>query len=108
VIHEILPAISVEMSRWWENAHTRRVPGETDIVVRAKPTVSGRLQTCIPIGEYRDKAYRVKTDLLDEWGDLTVNDGYLQRSARLPAFRHAERFYDWFLQNRVALLKRNN
>src|SRR5262249_19602796 len=83
VINEIVRADSVEKRRWPENAHTRRIPNPTDIVVRAKPRVSGRLKTCILIGEYRRRAYRVRSDLLKAWGDLNVRDGYLQRSARL-------------------------
>src|SRR5580693_4447272 len=34
VVKEIVPAKSVPKSRWAENAHTRRVPGDGDIVVR--------------------------------------------------------------------------
>jgi len=41
--------------------------GEPDIVVRAKSGVSGRLTQCIPIGEWRDRAYRVRKDLLKTW-----------------------------------------
>ena len=54
VVEEIVLAKTVPRSRWAENAHTRRVPGDGDIVVRAKPGVSGRLRRCIPIGELRD------------------------------------------------------
>ena len=108
VIDKIVYAKNVEKTRWSENAHTRRIPGETDIVVRAKANVSGRLGKCIPIGEYRDKAYRVKQKLLNQWGNLTTTDGYLQRSAQLPAFRKITQFYDWFLAKRIALLRSNN
>jgi Nucleotide modification associated domain 3 len=108
VIDEILSAQMIERKRWSENAHTRRLPGQTDIVVRARPKISGRLEKCIPIGEYRDRAYRVTKTLLNEWGDLTVRDGYLQRSARLPTFCNASRFYHWFRDERGLLLKRNN
>ncbi|OGQ93183.1 MAG: hypothetical protein A2284_05560, partial [Deltaproteobacteria bacterium RIFOXYA12_FULL_61_11] len=52
-------------TRWRENAHTRRLrPTPTDIVVRAEPVESGRLRRCIPVGELRDKSYRVRRDLL--------------------------------------------
>jgi len=70
--------------------------------------VSGRLERCIPIGDYRERAYRVRPTLLTAWGGLSVNNGYLQRSARLPEFSQADRFYDWFLAQKVALLPRNN
>ena len=108
VIDEIVSAKSIPRDRWTENAHTRRIPGPTDIVVRAQPKISGRLKRCIPIGEYRERAYRVKRNLLQAWGDLTVNNGYLQRSARLPAFRNAARFYRWFLETESEIIDRNN
>jgi hypothetical protein len=108
VVDEMVPAHSIKEDRWSENAHTRRIPGATDLVVRAKPGVSGRLERCIPIGEYRLRAYRVKRDLLSAWGGLAVKDGYLQRSARLPEFRDAEKFYEWFQQQGIPLVERNN
>jgi hypothetical protein len=110
VIDEIVPANKIPNDRWNENAHTRRVlgPAANDVVVRAKPKVSGRLATCIAIGEFRDRAYRVTRPLLKQWGGLSVRDGYLQRSARLPEMLNAEGFYDWFLSQSVALLARNN
>jgi len=108
VIQEIVPATSVSKKLWKYNAHTRRIPGPSDIVVRAKPKMSGRFARCVPIGEYRNRAYRVKKDVLNEWGGLTVKDGYLQRSARLPAFTNAARFYRWFRKLNVRLLRSNN
>lgn len=66
----------------------------TDVVVRARRKVSGRLERCIAIGDYRARAYRVWPKLLEAWGGLSVNNGYLQRSARLPEFSQAGRFYD--------------
>jgi len=108
VIDEIIAADSIPRQRWNENAHTRRFPGPTDIVVRARANFSGRLEQCLIIGEYRAGAYRVTRDLLNAWGGLTVKDGFLQRSARLPAFRDVERFYDWFRSKSKRLLKRNN
>jgi hypothetical protein len=110
VIASITPAVSIPKSRWGENAHTRRVlsPGASDIVVRARPGVSGRLERCLPIGSYRQRAYRVWPSLLKAWGGLSVNDGYLQRSARLPEFCEASRFYAWFKSQKVRVVKRNN
>lgn len=110
VIDGIDPAAGVPMSRWQENAHTRRsAPYSTgDIVVRAKPGVSGRLERCIPIGDWRNRAYRVALPELDAWGGLSVKDGYLQRSARLPKFKDADRFYRWFLAQGIPLIQRNN
>jgi hypothetical protein len=108
VIEEIAPARSVPRNQWHENAHTRREPGASDILVRARPRISGRLKKCIPIGEYRERAYRVRRDLLKEWGDVDVKDGYIQRSARLPAFLNAEKFYQWFLAHKIELVVDNN
>ncbi|SRR5579862_1301663 len=108
VIKDIVPPIDVPESLWDQNAHTRRVPGATDIVVRAEPKVSGRLERCIPIGEYRDRAYRVCRPVLEEWGGLSVKDGYIQRSARLPELSNASRFYAWFKSRNFRLAHRNN
>lgn len=108
VVDEIVPAKSVPKARWSENAHTRRVPSDDDIVVRARPSVSGRLRRCIPIGELRDLVYRVRKDLLDVWGGLDIKDGYIQRSVRLPAFLDTKRFYRWFLAQKPELVTENN
>jgi hypothetical protein len=108
VVGEIVPAKSVPRSRWAENAHTRRMPGDDDIVVRAKLGVSGRLRRCIPIGELRDRVYRVRKDLLDAWGGLDIKDGYIHRSLRLPAFLNATKFYRWFLAQKPELVAENN
>ena len=109
VVDEIVRAASVQRSRWHENAHTRRIaPGADDIVVRARQGVSGRLGRCLPIGEWRRNAYRVRLPLLKAWNGLGVKDGYLQRSARLPELLDASRFYDWFHAQEVRLLRRNN
>jgi hypothetical protein len=108
VVDEIVPAKSVPTSRWAENAHTRRIPGDQDIVVRAKLGVSGRLRRCIPIGELRDRVYRVRKDLLDAWGGLDIKDGYIHRSVRLPAFLNAGKFYHWFLAQKPELVAENN
>jgi hypothetical protein len=110
VINEIVMAVHVPQKHWQENAHTRRqLPADAnDIVVRARRLVSGRLERCIPIGNYRDRAYRVCPELLKSWGGLSVKNGYLQRSARLPEFTNAQRFYAWFNAQRVPLIPRNN
>ncbi len=92
------------------NAHSRRVlkAGATDVILRARPGVSGRLARCIPIGEYRERAYRVRRDVLAAWGGLSVKDGYLQRSARLPRFLDSRRFLKWFEAQEPVLLRSNN
>jgi len=109
VVEEVVVLKDVPKTRWGENAHTRKVKqGPNDVIVRAKPGVSGRLDRCVPIGEWRSRAYRVREDLLDEWGGLSVKDGYVQRSAVPPRFLDPKRFYRWFLEQGVGLLDRNN
>lgn len=92
------------------NAHSRRIlaPGAQDIVVAGRPDVSGRLRRCLPIGEYRERAYRVRRDLLKEWGGLSVKDGYLQRSARLPRLLDPKRFLQWLDAQSPSLVRANN
>jgi len=118
VIDRIEGARLVPMSRWDQNAHTRRVlpTSANDIVVRARPRLSGRLKTCIPIGSFRTAitapnkrpCYRVEPATLAAWGGLTVSDGFLQRSARLPEFNDASRFYTWFQNQKPRLIAANN
>jgi len=109
IIDEVVWAIEIPESRWKENAHTRRQQiRDVDVVVRAKPRVSGRLKQCIPIGEWRNRSYRVRSDLLDAWGGLSVKDGFIQRSVVPPSFLEPEKFYDWFNRQNVSLFQRNN
>jgi hypothetical protein len=109
VVDEVVDAASVARQRRDENAHTRKIKmGATDIVVRGKPGVSGRLQRCLPIGEYRDRAYRIRHDLLEAWGGLTVKDGYIQRSARPPRFSDPARFMAWWATQQPSLIELNN
>ena len=109
VVEEIVPAVDVPPEQWDCNAHCRRLaPGASDIVVRGRAGSSGRLRRCLPIGEYRDRAYRVRRDLLVEWGGLSVKDGYLQRSARLPRFLDPHRFMAWLESQGPVLMQANN
>jgi len=63
VIQGVVPAIEVPPERRHENAHTRWTEiSENDVVVRGKPGLSGRFNRSIPIGEWRDRAYRVRKD----------------------------------------------
>jgi hypothetical protein len=99
----------IPIERWAENAHTRKLrQGPDDIIVRAKPTGSGRLAKAITIGEFRDKAYRVRRDLLDTWGDLSCKDGFIQRSAVPPTFNDPGRFLSWFWAQSPRLIASNN
>jgi len=106
-VSEVVQASDIPENRWHENAHTRRKDYDTDIVIRAVRKRSGKLKNAIPIGEFRNKSYRVRQDLLDIWGGLSVKDGYLQRSARLPHFLNPERFVRWFEKNNPGLEAKN-
>jgi hypothetical protein len=110
VVDQIVNSTAVPQALWHQNAHTRRLPGTRNlqIVVRARPTVSGRLHRCIPIGSYRDMAYRVFPTLLNAWGGLAVKNGYIQRSGRLPQFQNAAAFYAWFRAQNILFTQRNN
>lgn len=92
-----------------KNAHTRRTwTGETDIVVFAQKNISGRFDKCIPIGEFRDKAYRVKKEILEEWGGMNIKDGYIQRSVNPPFLLNPEKFIKWLEKKNVNLMNSNN
>jgi hypothetical protein len=110
VVESFLLAAEVRPEDRDINAHSRRVlkPGATDLIIRGQPGASGRLLRCIPIGEYRDRAYRVRHDILAAWGDLSVKNGYLQRSARLPRFLYPSQFLRWFDMQRPCLMQSNN
>jgi hypothetical protein len=108
-IAEVVRVASVPRSRWGENAHTRRgEPRGDDIVVRADPARSGRLRRCIPIGEWRERAYRIRSDLLRDWGGISATNGYIQRSAVPPTFTDPERFLKWFERQKPELVAQNN
>jgi Nucleotide modification associated domain 3 len=110
VIEDIILATDLLPAVRDTNAHSRRIlqPDAQDLIVRGRPGVSGRLERCLPIGNYREKAYRVWPDLLQEWGGLSVKNGYLQRSARLPRFLDPDRFQNWFKSKKAVLLQNNN
>ncbi|MBE7448174.1 MAG: hypothetical protein HS111_04615 [Kofleriaceae bacterium] len=108
-VAEVVRASGVEELRRNENAHTRRrVPTAEDVIVRAAPGTSGRLRRCLPIGDFRERAYRVFPDLLATWGDLSCRDGYLQRSGVPPTFRAPDRFLAWFDAQHPELVQDNN
>lgn len=108
-VDEVVRLGTVPQTRWHENAHTRRSDHRaTDVIVRADPRASGRLRRCVPIGEFRDRAYRVEEHVLDAWGGLSCRDGYLQRSAVPPRLLEPARFLAWFEQRRPELVSANN
>jgi hypothetical protein len=108
-VREVVRAVDVPARRRSENAHTRwRSISEADIIVRAQTGISGRFKRCIPIGEWRNRSYRVRRSILNAWGGLSVEDGYIQRSARPPEFLQPERFLCWLETQNVELLRRIN
>lgn len=109
VVDEVIAARTVETARRMENAHTRwnRIAAE-DIVVRGRRLSSGRFDRCVPIGEFRARAYRVRAELEKAWGGLSVKNGYIQRSAVPPAFLDPQRFFAWLREQDLRLLRRNN
>lgn len=110
MVEDIIPAVNLPANERDINAHSRRILDRSaqDIIVRARPRISGRLERCLPIGEWRDRAYRVRRDLLCAWGGLSVRDGYLQRSARLPQFLDPQQFLKWFSSMERSLIQANN
>lgn len=109
VVNSLLLASRIASQDRDSNAHCRRIlPGNDDVIVQGRVKVSGRLRECLPIGEYRAGAYRVRRPLLEEWGGLSVTDGYLQRSARFPSFSDPQRFFHWFEKQKPQLLQANN
>src|SRR5207244_11739535 len=110
VVEEFVLAVDIPLRDRDSNAHSRRIldPGVKDLVVRGRQKVSGRLSRCLPIGEYYERAYRLRKDLLEEWGGLSVKGGYLQRSARLPKLLDPARFLRWIERQGTSLIRANN
>jgi len=108
-VGEVVRVEKVEPSRWGENAHTRREEHKgTDVIVRGALGRSGRLRRCIPIGEFRDRAYRATRDVLETWGGLSCRNGYIQRSAVPPRFLEPTRLLSWFEGLEAELVTSNN
>jgi hypothetical protein len=90
-------------------AHGRRMGAENDLVIWGDPKTSGRFPKAVPIGHYRDGAHRVTKELLRDWGGMTNNDGWIQRSVRPPFFLDPTRFLYWLnLQEGISPLLRSN
>ncbi|ARV17628.1 hypothetical protein AEP_00668 [Curvibacter sp. AEP1-3] len=95
-------------AQWNINAHSRRLTGNLDdLVVFGCPERSGRFEKAIPIGDYRSGAYRVTHKLLEAWGGLSVNDGFIQRSAVPPWFSNPVNFLSWLDGESPRLLHNN-
>lgn len=118
VIDEVVKSAPlVEASRRGENAHTRKATiHPADIVVRARPGVSGRCERCVPIGTKRDgdkSNYYLLPDVETAWGGLVKADGSrwkspcLNRSATPPLLGDPAGFARWWASQNVPLVRRN-
>ena len=108
VIQSIDRVEDVPENKFDTNAHTRYLENtSSDIIVRAKSNLSGRFEKYIPIGEFRNRSYRVKEDILEEWGGLSVKDGWIQRSVAPPLFLEPEKFMSWLKQRSPSLVASN-
>lgn len=110
VVDRIVPISKIPVAESHKNAHTRRMARDEadDVIVIGKAGQSGRALACVPIGEYRSRAYRVTESLLAAWRGISANDGYLQRSAVFPSFLNAAAFWRWWSAQNVELVRRNN
>lgn len=91
------------------NVHAQRqTVAADDVVVVGTRRGSGRYARCVPIGIFRDGAYRVRRELLDAWGGLSVKNGFLQRSAGFPRLLDPDRFLGWLAAQHVRLVRRND
>ena len=108
IVDSIAQVKDIPECDYHRNAHTRVAsPEPADIIVTGKPGVSGRFKQFIDIGEFRNGAYRVTNQLLHAWGDLTVNDGWIQRSANPPLFKQPKKFAQWLARQKPELLASN-
>lgn len=77
------------------------------LIAFADKSRSGRFRRAIPIGEYRNGAYRVSNKILDAWGNIGVKDGFIQRSVCPPWFTKPEQFLKWLDFQQVELINNN-
>jgi Nucleotide modification associated domain 3 len=110
VVEDVILAANVPANFRDINAHSRRIlpVSAEDLIVRARAGLSGRFERYLPIGEWRDRAYRVRRDIIEAWGGLSVKDGYLQRSARLPRLIDPLKFRHWLESKKPILIQANN
>lgn len=123
VVDKVVRVADIPENEFHKNAHTRvkeKIPDPLNPeylkpghwnpdhwVVFANPSLSGRFRTAIPIGEFRNRSYRVKKEILDEWGDIGVKDGFIQRSICPPWFTKPEQFLKWLESKQVELINSN-
>jgi len=108
VVDKVLRVAEVPDGLMKSNAHSRVQNANNDhLVVFAHPDLSGRFNRAIPIGEFRNRSYRVTNDVLEAWGGIGVKDGFIQRSVNPPWFSDPEKFLRWFDAQNVQLLNSN-
>jgi hypothetical protein len=107
-IDNIKKAKDISSDQWHVNAHTRiqKMNGE-HLIAFADKSRSGRFRHAIPIGEYRNGAYRITNKILDAWGDIGVKDGFIQRSVCPPWFTKPDQFLKWLDFQQVKLINNN-
>jgi hypothetical protein len=113
----------VSPGNFYKNAHTRRsfqsteevvqkwkegeVEYHPDVLFYADEENSGRFEKCIDIGEWRDNSYRVREDILEEWGGLSVNDGFIQRNLNRVRFQDPGKFLQWLEDENPGVVQNN-
>ena len=108
VVDTVLKVSEVPETKLSWNAHTRVNSMNRDHwVVFANPDLSGRFSRAIPIGEFRDGAYRVTNELLYAWGGIGVKNGFIQRSVCPPWFSQPKQFLEWLELEQVQLINNN-
>jgi hypothetical protein len=108
-VKKVLNAYQVPKEELDYTAHTRKkMIYEHDFVLMGKPENSGRFSRLLPIGEYREKAYRVKKDVLEAWGGIDIKNGFLQRNNPYPWFTEPDKFLKWLERKDIELIRRNN
>ncbi len=106
-------ATTIDKKIFSSNAHLRLLlPRESDLIFFADGQRSGRFSKIIQIGRKNDDGfYRVDKNILDEWGDIKVKGGYIQRSVNPPFFINPEKFISWLSKrlekDNIQVLKNN-
>lgn len=95
-------------NQFYKNAHSRIVDQNPEhLVVFGDTAISGRFSRAIPIGEWRNRSYRLTHEILNEWGGVSVKDGYVQRSVNPPWFNNPSKFLKWLERKEIKLCRSN-
>lgn len=108
VVDKVMKVSDIPETEFHKNAHTRINNANKDhLVIFANPSLSGRFNRAIPIGEFRNGSYRVKEEILSAWGGIGVKDGFIQRSVCPPWFTEPQKFLEWLKSMQVTLISSN-